>query len=197
MLSNLEYRGIFDKYGEYGLKNGVTNHKGEKIGGYMFLGNSEEIYEQYFGKTTPMDDIFEPDGSDIYGSLLGDGFGGKSRVKYNPPTDINLNLKCTLEEFYNGSLKKLTYQRDQIQPNGRSVVKVDEEIVIDVKPGFDVGTALTYPNRGNEQFSFPRSSLIVKLQLDESSPTKFMRKGNDLIYTHSLTLEDALRSVPI
>jgi len=144
-----------------------------------------------------MDDIYEPDGTDVYGSLLGDAYGGKSKVKFNPPSDVEINLKCTLEEFYNGSLKKTTYKRDKIQGNGRSVCKIDEDIVVDVKPGYTAGTKLRYKLRGNEQFSFPRSSLIVTLQLDESKETPFTRKGDDLIYTHRVSLEDALRSVPV
>ncbi len=41
VLSNPERKAIFDLYGEYGLKNGVTNHLGEKIGGYIYLGNDD------------------------------------------------------------------------------------------------------------------------------------------------------------
>jgi DnaJ-class molecular chaperone len=55
VLSNPETKGIFDKYGEYGLKNGVSNHTGQKTGSYTFLGNSEEIFEAYFGNSKNID----------------------------------------------------------------------------------------------------------------------------------------------
>jgi hypothetical protein len=38
------------------------------------LGNSEEIHDKFFDTKTPMQETFELDGQDIYGSLLGDGF---------------------------------------------------------------------------------------------------------------------------
>lgn len=41
VLSHHERKAIFDKYGEYGLKNGVTREDGKKIGGYIFLANSD------------------------------------------------------------------------------------------------------------------------------------------------------------
>ena len=41
VLSHSERKALFDKYGEYGLKNGITGPDGKHIRGYMFLGNSE------------------------------------------------------------------------------------------------------------------------------------------------------------
>lgn len=41
VLSDPEKKAIFDLHGEYGLKNGVTNSAGQKVGGYMFMGNAE------------------------------------------------------------------------------------------------------------------------------------------------------------
>ena len=98
VLSNLEYRGIFDKYGEYGLKNqsGVTDYTGKRVGGYIFMENAEEIYERFFGTYNPMSDDFELDGSDVYGSFLNDGFGGINQPKPQAPKDIELTVKCTL-----------------------------------------------------------------------------------------------------
>ena len=46
MLSSNELKAIYDMYGEYGLKQGVTNHLGQKIGGYVYLYNSEEIVDR-------------------------------------------------------------------------------------------------------------------------------------------------------
>ena len=41
VLSHSERKALFDKYGEYGLKNGITGPNGEYIRGYMYLGNAE------------------------------------------------------------------------------------------------------------------------------------------------------------
>ena len=47
VLSDPEKKALFDKYGEYGLKNGVTSHTGQHIKGYNYQGNSIEIYEKF------------------------------------------------------------------------------------------------------------------------------------------------------
>ena len=198
VLSNEEHKGIFDKYGEYGLKNGITNHLGQHIGGYIFLGNSEEIYEAYFEDEKALDrGKFEHNGQDIFGSLLGDAHGAKRKPKPSKPKDVTVTLQCTLAEFYNGSLKCAKYQRDKIFPDGRSIQKVDEELNVEVKPGFDSKTVLTFKGKGNEQFFNDRSSLIVKFALDESASGNFVRSGNNLVYTHSMSLVDALKSAPM
>jgi DnaJ family protein B protein 4 len=76
VLSNPELKGVFDKYGEFGLKNGVTDHEGKKMGGYIFLGNSEEIFENFFNSYSPLEEDFNLDGSDMYPSFLRDAYGG-------------------------------------------------------------------------------------------------------------------------
>ena len=72
---------------------------------------------------------------------------------YPAPDDINIVLACSIFEFYNGSLKKLEYQRDVLLPDGKSMDKVDETITIEVKSGYGEKTVLTYPSRGNQNFT--------------------------------------------
>ena len=61
----------------------------------------------------------------------------------------------------------------------------------------DTKTVLTFAGLGNEQFQNTRSSLVIKLSLDDSVKTNFVRSGNNLIYTHSMSLKDALTCSPI
>ena len=51
---------------------------------------------------------------------------------------------------------------------------------------------LTYPHIGNEQYTHDRSSLTIKLENDETCTCNYIRKGDNLIYTHPITLVDAL-----
>ena len=39
----------------------------------------------------------------------------------NAPKDINITLNCSLYEFYNGSLKTFSYQRDKLLPDNRNI----------------------------------------------------------------------------
>jgi DnaJ-class molecular chaperone len=48
----------------------------------------------------------------MYGGILGDGHRAKNQPRPDPPKDDELVLKCTLAEFYNGSLKTINYKRD-------------------------------------------------------------------------------------
>jgi DnaJ-class molecular chaperone len=146
----LELRGVFDKYGEYGLKNGVTNHKGQKIGGYMFLGNSDQIFEAFFNNFSPLEDNFDLDGKDVFGSLLNDGFGGKRQPSHPAPSDIELTLNCSLGEFYNGSMKTTRYLRTKILPGGNIEHAVEEYVNFEVKPGQLIDSILVFKGRGNE-----------------------------------------------
>ena len=64
---------------------------------------------------------FEYDGSDMFGSLLGDAHAAKRKPKPAAPKNVEVNIKCSLIEFYNGSLKMIKYKRDKIYPDGRSI----------------------------------------------------------------------------
>ena len=54
---------------------------------------------------------------------------------------------------------------------------------------------LRYPREGNQVFASTPGDLIVRFtQLPHG---QFKRQGNDLIYTHTMTLLDSLKSLPI
>ena len=161
------------------------------------MGNSEEIFEGFFGSTDPLATDFEIDGSDVYGSLLGDAHGAKFKLRPEPPVDVELDLKCSLLELYNGSMKTVKYTCDKTHWNNRTIMKEEQEIKIEVKPGYSVGDVLTYQGRGNMQYTYPRAALKIKLCDDTSCKTNYVRKGNDLIYTHSMSLQEALAQKPI
>jgi DnaJ-class molecular chaperone len=71
-------------------------------------------------------------------------------------------------------------------------------MTIEIKPGFDVDTVLEYPSMGNQAEACKMSIVRVKFDLDNSQPElqKYARKGDDLYYTHSLSLEEALTTKP-
>jgi DnaJ-class molecular chaperone len=71
-------------------------------------------------------------------------------------------------------------------------------MTIEVKKGYDCSTVLTYPTRGNEAFAQYKSALVIKFELEEGElKTNYKRKGDDLILTVHMSLEEALLSRPI
>ena len=75
---------------------------------------------------------------------------------------------------------------------------VQESIEVEIKPGYDENTILTIKGKGHEQFQHIRGNLKVQCCLDNSMVlTNYVRKGNDLIYTHKLPLVSALTISPI
>lgn len=73
--------------------------------------------------------------------------------------------------------------------------------MVELKPGSCAGTVLTFAKKGNQQYMHEASNLRVKLvQIDDAhdeNTNKFVRRGNDLIYTHKMSLKDALASSPV
>jgi DnaJ homolog subfamily B member 13 len=129
----------------------------------------------------------EEDGRDHYGSLLGDAFGGKNQPLLPAPADIEVTLECTLPELYNGCIKQASYSRNLLLHDGKTTRAQREEISVEVKPGYSSETVLTYKSKGHETEGHKPSNLVIKIA--ENHDNQYRRKGDDLIYTHTLTLE--------
>ena len=71
-------------------------------------------------------------------------------------------------------------------------------MTIEVKPGYDCSTVLSFPTKGNEAFAQHQSALQIKFDLDDSElKNNYKRKGDNLWLTQDMLLEDALISRPI
>lgn len=183
----MERKAWFDKYGEYGLKEGVPSHDGSLIGGYRYGGNSFEIYEKVFGTMNPFAEKLEDDGKDQFGSMFASSFGALNDNHLPAPKDIVLTLECTLQEFYNGCMKKVVYERKKLLHDGKTARAQRHEMDVEVKPGFSDQTTLTYTQKGNEAEGHKPSNIVIKFK--QAAHPFLKRKDNDLIYTHTVTLE--------
>ncbi|CDW91696.1 UNKNOWN [Stylonychia lemnae] len=195
VLSHQERKAWYDKFGEYGLKEGIPNASGQIVGGYRFAGNSYEIFDKFFGTSNPFSDVLEDDGRDQYGSMFGDAFGGQNQPSFPAPSDIVITLECTLYEFYNGCLKKVDFDREVLSHDGRTTRPQKEEMNIEVKPGFSESTVLEFPSKGNEAHAHRPSKLVIRFR--QTPHDYYHREGDDLIYTQRISLENALLSEPV
>lgn len=198
VLSKNEHRAIYDKLGEYVFKEGYLEPDGTKVLGYVFTEKPFDLFERFFGKPDPWDDHLDLDGSDQYGSMFGNAFGGQNQKLPSQPEDIVLVMECTLKEFFNGSQKNVSYDRQVIRHDAKTTHTVHENFNVTVQPGYTEETKLVFKGKGNEARGHGASNLVVKFKEVESSEGKFYKRlGDDLVYTHSLTLEKALQNHPI
>lgn len=106
-----------------------------------------------------------------------------------------MTLEVTLHELYNGCLKRAVYDRRTMLHDGKTTRETREEVNVEVKPGYSEKTVLKFANKGNEAEGHKASSLIIKFVQTPSDT--YRRKNNDLIYTHKISLEEALLSQPV
>ena len=81
---------------------------------------------------------------------MGDAFQGQNQRKAPAPQDVVVELACTLEEFYCGSLKKITFDFDEVQHDGKSVARKTVNKTVQVDSGFSSSTVLTFKGEGNQ-----------------------------------------------
>jgi len=102
---------------------------------------------------------------------------------------IKRQFNCTLEELYKGVVKKMKVTKNIADPSGKSM-QVEKILNINVKPGWKDGTKITFEREGDERPGEEPADLIFVLK--EQTHTRFTRQGNDLSYTASISLKQAL-----
>lgn len=192
VLSNANYHSWYDKYGEAGLKEGVTLEHDNFIGGYKYQGNAFEIFEKFFGSSNP---FFAGFSDDVSLRSFGISFPPGRKMTEEFPMDLVIEVQCTLEELYNGCQKTLTYTRSLLNADGASYRTEQFEKTIEIPPGAGSETSLTFPHEGNQYKSHATTNLVFKIT--EQPHSVFLRSGNDLIYTTRINLIDALAALPM
>ena len=77
-----------------------------------------------------------------YGSLFNNATRGAAQKAEKAPEDIVLVFNCTMNEFYNGSLKYQTYTRSVLKDNARTTEQETIEHQVEVKPGYSDKTEI-------------------------------------------------------
>lgn len=81
----------------------------------------EHYFETVLDKTEFIVEERAVDGADAQQSIFAYSFGGLLAPKAAAPSNIEITLDCTLDEFYNGSVKQFDYDRNVVQHDAKTV----------------------------------------------------------------------------
>eukprot|EP00386_Alphamonas_edax_P003382 GDKI01010330.1.p1 GENE.GDKI01010330.1~~GDKI01010330.1.p1 ORF type:complete len:325 (-),score=81.90 GDKI01010330.1:31-1005(-) len=192
VLNDPKKRALFDQFGSEGLKRGVCGINGALLGGYQFCTDPKDMYERMCGKASPFGDTV------LNGNVNGSTEGpwrfvpAQSDKKVAP---LVQKIRCTLEELHRGAVKKVCVQRKRFLPDRKTTHVEDKQIALEIRPGWRHGTKVTFAGEGNEELPYiPAGDLVLEIETIGSGGTAspFERAGDDLIYTHKVSLIDAL-----
>ena len=186
ILSDPIMKRIYDKYGEYSLHNGIEKGP-DKFSGYIFNGNPNKIFEQFFGSDNPY--VEEP--LPIPGELT----ELEQMSKDARAQDIVVTLECQLFEFYNGAIKEVNYARTKLLVSTDATETIPERLSVTILPGFSEETELRFKEKGHEAFGAKNSDLVIKFK--QVPLAGYQRVGNDIIFTQTVSLIEALETKPV
>jgi DnaJ-class molecular chaperone len=164
---------LYDQHGEDVLRLGVKDQHGDFKGGYIYQQNCYEIFDNFFLHHNPFHNVSDSTGEKLHGSMFGSAFGGGHAPGADAAKDVQVEVPCSLLEFYHGAVKLVVYKRQTLALDGHTVREEGEECVktVIVKAGMGAGTKLKYKGEGNQQYKKPSTDLIVTLVDDTSAQT--------------------------
>lgn len=83
----------------------------------------------------PFYDICDSKGTELEGSLFGTSFGALNHPKPERLSDSHVKAKLTLKEFFCGAHKVVSYERQVVGLDGRTVKQETSTVEVVVKPG--------------------------------------------------------------
>lgn len=189
VLQDAKLRAIFDQYGYKGLKNGLPNGKGGFVGAWSYNDNPVEQFAVFFGSFSPFADFFNEDAG--YARLF-NTMGDAGAAKMEPQV---INLYCSLEDLYHGCSKKQKIVRQKLSADGSSTEAEPRILDVQVQAGWRAGTKLTFKSEGDEAFETVTGDVVLVLK--EKPHPRFKRVKNDLCYTATITLLQALTGLDV
>uniref|UniRef100_A0A0E0EKZ7 J domain-containing protein n=1 Tax=Oryza meridionalis TaxID=40149 RepID=A0A0E0EKZ7_9ORYZ len=119
-------------------------------------------------------------------------FWGNKQTELHPDLEEKLGRKRRRGVVYRGLGVIVVADHPPIShPLAYARMKTESEILsIEVKPGWKKGTKITFPGKGNQQWSQLPADLVFVV--DEKPHDVYRRDGNDLVAEARVTLADAL-----
>ncbi|KAG5444265.1 DnaJ sub B member 13 [Clonorchis sinensis] len=185
VLSDPKKRAIFDQFGEEGLKKQAPVGQSWSEP-YVYHGDPHRTFMEFFGKDNPFSQFQEE--MDFQTRNNFGGPTGRGQPKQDPPIEREMFL--TLEEVYNGCVKKMKVSRRIMNEDGHTSSIRDKVLTLTVRPGWREGTRITFPKEGDQGPNTIPADLVFILR--DRPHQYFRREGADLIFTTPVPLGQAL-----
>ncbi|XP_044608523.2 dnaJ homolog subfamily B member 13 isoform X1 [Equus asinus] len=185
VLSDPVKRSIYDKFGEEGLKGGIPLEFGSQTPwttGYVFHGNPEKVFHEFFGGDNPFSEFFDEEGNET--DLNFGGLRGRGVKKQDAPIERDLYL--SLEDLFFGCTKKIKISRRVLNEDGYSSTIKDKILTIDVKPGWRQGTRITFEKEGDQGPNIIPADIIFIVK--EKLHPRFRRENDNLFFVKPIPL---------
>lgn len=182
ILIDKRLRALYDQYGRRGLGKAQwidKNHSGEPPYqedpkyDHVELKSATVVFEEFFATANP-----------FAASLTRNENTDLNKKRHTQPP-IQKYFYCTLEEIYHGCEKTVTLFRKTKEGENES-----RKLLISVEKGWESGMSVEFKGAG-----FETENLLpvdVKYTMKECPHPRFLRNQYDLIYTHNISLKNAL-----
>lgn len=125
-----------------------------------------------------------------------DAFVSKESQGFRPKAPpISRNLPITLEEAYNGAVRKIILPKRFLCGDGATMETRDHVLTVEIPPGAEEGMEFNFPNEGDQLPNMQPADVIFQLVM-QPHPV-FKRDKNNLIMNVTVNLYDALCGVII
>lgn len=186
VLVDHKRRAVFDQYGEEGLKKGIPGPK-EFIQPYAYHGDPLRTFHEFFGTANPYADLLDyyENPPPMFDSPLGKGYKEKDATIVRP-------LALSLEEVYNGGLKKMKIQRLVFTDETCAELKLREKVLsIPIKAGIYPNTEVIFKEEGDQGPT--RIPADVVFITEDRPHDTYVRSGlSDLLHVKTISLKEAL-----
>lgn len=171
ILSDPQKREKYDTYGD--------NYENYENFNYV---NPEDIFTSFFGNT------FNDNHKSFKHSFSFNGFPDfiPNNNAFKEP-EILRDIYIPLKDFYNGKKKTMKITKYDYRFN-RSI---DEYLEIDILPGYKEGTKISFKAKGDIYPNKEPANICFVLK-EKQENINFKRIDNDLLYTETITLQQAL-----
>lgn len=194
-LSDPKKKEIYDRFGEEGLKSGMSEAPsgssafrgahGAHGGGYR---DADDLFRELFGGGFG-GGAFGGGGMNGMGGMdmFGGGRGHREPLRQQPESEQALSL--SLEELYGGCRKRLKVTKRVVRADG-SADRLEKVLEVDIKAGYKAGTKIRYRGAGSEKPGYKPADVVFVVK--EKKHGVFSRDGDNLHYTAKISLADAL-----